>query len=137
MLINLTNHPCKLWDESQREAAEVYGECVDMPFPNIPPEADATVVDEMAREYVARIMGVAGLSSGEGSGLSAPPESVTVHVMGEQTFCFVLICRLRQLGIRCVASCSQRDVTLMSDGSKQVRFHFARFREYIMAPLRR
>lgn len=131
MLINLTNHPRRQWDESQREAAEVYGECVDMPFPNVPPEADATVVEEMAREYVGRIMCVAGLSSGDEAGASVRPESVTVHVMGEQTFCFALICRLRQFGIRCVASCSRRDVTEMPDGSKQVRFHFARFREYL------
>lgn len=32
LLINLSNHPYALWEQKQRDAAEVYGECVDLPF---------------------------------------------------------------------------------------------------------
>lgn len=120
MLINLTNHPCDKWDEKQRTAARVYGKCVDMPFPNIEPLMDEKEVNSMADDYAERI-----IRMGEGSVL-------VVHVMGEFTFCYALIRRLQNAGIRCVASCTERDVTIADDGSKTTKFHFARFREYVL-----
>lgn len=118
MLINLTNHPYAKWDEKQRTAAAVYGECVDIPFPNVNPLMDEDNVSHMAEEYAKRIMQMAAAVE------------LTVHVMGELTFCYALIRKLQQAGVRCVASCTERDVTIAEDGSKQVRFHFTRFREY-------
>lgn len=98
----------------------MYGECVDMPFPNIEPQMDEEEVNRMADDYAERI-----ISMGEDCVL-------VVHVMGEFTFCYALIRRLQNAGIRCVASCTERDVTIADDGSKTTKFHFARFREYVL-----
>lgn len=116
MLINLSNHPYRQWGEEQKKAAGCYGECIDLPFPNIPAEYDETEVDVIANRYLDKI-----LSYGR---------DLTVHVMGEQTFCYALISRLLKHGITCIASCTARDVTMLQDGSKQARFHFTRFRKY-------
>lgn len=118
MLINITNHPYATWDEKQKTAAQVYGECVDMPFPNISPQMDEDGVNRIVESFVERIMKMAVV------------DKLTVHVMGEFTFCYALIRKLHQAGVRCVASCTERDVTILENGSKQVKFHFTRFREY-------
>lgn len=115
-LINLTNHPYSAWGEEQKEAAARYGECIDIPFPAVDPEADTDGINALTDEYLVKIM-----QSGE---------DLTVHIMGEQTFCYALISKLLKAGIPCIASSTARDVTILPDGSKQVRFHFARFREY-------
>lgn len=115
-LVNLSNHPYKDWGDEQKEAAGKFGECIDMAFPMVDPEADTEGVEALAEEYLRKITAIDG--------------DVTVHVMGEQTFCYALISRLLERGIRCIASSTARDVTILDDGSKQVRFHFARFRDY-------
>lgn len=116
MLINLSNHPFAQWGEEQKAAAAHFGECRDIPFPPIPADFNAEQVVSLAEKYVADILDIGG--------------DVTVHIMGEQTFCFALISMLLKKGIPCIASCTERDVTTLPDGSKQVRFHFARFRKY-------
>ncbi len=118
MLVNLTNHPYSEWGEKQKEAARRYGECVDIPFPMVPAEADEREIDLLADGYFDRIMQLGN------------PKELTVHIMGEQTFCYALISRLLRAGVPCIASCTERDVTVLEDGSKQVRFHFSRFRPY-------
>lgn len=118
MLINLTNHPYDGWSEQQKAAAAVYGECVDVPFPNVSPEADEKDVDTLADDYLKRIRSL------------GKKEEITVHLMGEQSFCFSLINKLLHDGIQVIASTTLRDVKLLADGSKQVVFRFVRFRNY-------
>lgn len=115
-LINLTNHPYSQWGETQKEAAKIYGECIDIPFPIVDPEADAEDIVALADEFLHKITELG--------------EDLTVHIMGEQTFCYSLISKLKKKGIPSIASATARDVTILPDGSKQVRFHFSRFREY-------
>ena len=118
MLLNLSNHPYSQWDSLQREAARPFGECVDMAFPNIDRSADEEEILALAYDYAGKIES------------SCKSKDVTVHVMGEQTFCFAIITILLSRGIPCIASCSERDVVMEADGTKSVRFHFARFRHY-------
>ena len=59
-----------------------------------------------------------------------PAREVTIHIMGEMTFTFRLVEKLKAAGIRCVASTSERVVQELSDGKKVVQFSFVRFREY-------
>lgn len=115
-LVNLTNHPYSGWDAEQTKAARAFGECVDMPFPVVDPEAGTEEIQALAEDFMNRIIALDG--------------ELTVHIMGEQTFCYALISLLLKRGIRCIASCTSRDVTILPDGSKQVRFHFSRFRDY-------
>lgn len=125
MLINLSNHPYSGWSAPQKEASEVYGKCIDLPFPPIPPEADPEDIGALADIYLSKVLSL-------GSDNSTPDDdSLTVHIMGEQTFCYTLINRLFANGIRCVASCSSRNVETMPDGKRLVSFNFTRFREYL------
>lgn len=118
LLINLSNHPSAGWGARQREAAEMYGEIEDMAFPAIPPEAGEREITDLAEKYVARIEE------------RAETRDVTVHIMGEMTFCYAVITRLRPLGIPCLASTTRRQVTETADGVKEVRFDFETFRRY-------
>ena len=118
LLINLSNHPSAGWGARQREAAEMYGEIEDMDFPAIPPVAGEREITDLAEEYVARIEERAEM------------RDVTVHIMGEMTFCYAVITRLQPLGIPCIASTTRRQVTETADGVKEVRFDFETFRKY-------
>lgn len=118
LLINLSNHPSAGWGARQREAAKMYGEIKDMDFPAIPPEAGEREITDLAEKYVARIKE------------KAETRDVTVHIMGEMTFCYAVITKLRPLGIPCLASTTRRQVTETADGVKEVRFDFETFRRY-------
>lgn len=41
MFVNFTNHPSGSWGAAQRRAAQVYGEILDLPFPDVPPALSA------------------------------------------------------------------------------------------------
>ena len=118
MFINLSNHPSRYWDDKQREATRCYGDIVDFPFPIVAPNADSRELQALAQNCVQKI-----LSMGEA-------DNITVHVMGEMTFTFAVVKRLKELGIRCVASTSERRTTYTADGVKMSEFSFVRFREY-------
>ena len=118
LLINLSNHPSNKWDEAQLEAAKQYGKILDISFPVIDPEADEAAVEMLATSYVDIIA------------KAAENKKTTVHLMGELTFCFALLNRLKELKYTCIASCSARNVVDLPDGRKQVDFSFVRFRIY-------
>ena len=118
MFINLTNHPSAYWSEDQRKAAERYGEIVDIPFPQVNDNATEAEIEQLADHYSASILNM------------GKNEELTIHVMGEQTFCYALVSKLQKEGIRCVASCTKRDTFINEEGQKVATFHFTRFREY-------
>lgn len=118
LIINFSNHPYALWSQKQREAAKIYGECIDLPFPNITPSLDEREIEQLAEEYLKKILEMSGESQ------------LTVHVMGEFTFCCLIAFKLRKYGIRCLASCAERNVEIVGSQIKQVVFEFERFREY-------
>ena len=118
VFLNLSNHPSSDWQENQVQAAQAYGAIQDKPFPPIPPEASNREVADLAEQY-ARELSVEYASY-----------DLTVHVMGEMTFCFHLVALLRERGIRCVASTTQRLVAEAANGAKEVLFEFEAFREY-------
>lgn len=117
ILINLSNHPFADWDDSQKEASVVYGPCVDLPFPNVEPSIDENGIEALADDYEQRICEL------------AVDHDVTVHLMGEMTFCYALLERLKAKGIVCIASCSSRNV-VEHDGMRTSVFVFKRFRRY-------
>jgi len=121
MLINLSNHPLAQWSEKQiQEANKLFGEIVDLPFPQIDPQIDSNEIVEIAKEYLKKIEQIAKDKN----------ENVVVHIMGELTFCFALIQLLKQKGIKCVASTTQRNVIEQEAGKKTLLFNFVRFRDY-------
>lgn len=116
-LINLSNHPYNTWSASQMEASLQYGECVDISFPQIAAHSTEEEIKELVNIYFNKIVS------------QAEECKVTVHLMGELTFSFQLVQRLNKCGIRCIASCADRNV--VQEGElKKVIFDFVRFREF-------
>jgi len=120
MLINISNHPQARWQTAQREAAKTYGEVIDLPFPNIPPQATTAEVD---------IMAVGAMNDILSRMQQQDHPTTTIHLMGEMTFTYALLNKLRAQGIPCVASTTERIVTVEGDTKKTV-FKFIQFRPY-------
>lgn len=120
MFINFTNHPSSVWEKSQIEAAKVFGPIVDMQFPPIDEYGDELFIAGLVSQYVSRIRE-----------LSPNSEGTVIHIMGEMTFTCAMVNSLQQNGYICVASTTERNVTLLGDGSKKVQFQFIRFRRYL------
>ncbi len=118
IFINLSNHPAEKWSEAQIEAARQYGELQEIPFPNVGPDADAETMKKIVEETLRQVKETA-----EG-------KTATVHVMGEMTLTYALVSKLKEVGIRCVASTTNRDVTENADGTRTSKFNFVKFREY-------
>lgn len=116
--LNISNHPSRNWDDEQLSEAMKYGEIVDIPFPDIDPNFDKFKIKEMAERMFNNILN------------SYSEKEITVHVMGELTFCYSLVSMLERVGIRCLASCSYRNTIVCQEGKKLSVFRFVRFREY-------
>lgn len=119
MFVNLSNHPVSGWMREQIEAAREFGDIVDLPFPEVSPFADSEEIDRIVEDYYERV-----LAFGE----------PTVMLMGEQVVTYRLVNRLKDAGLRVVASCSERraEEEKQPDGTikKLSVFRFVRFREY-------
>ena len=118
LFLNLSNHSSDKWGEAQLDAAKAYGKVVDMPFPEIDPGATTEEIYILAEEYAEEITS------------RYPDRDLTVHIMGEMTFCFRLVTLLHARGVRCVASTTQRKTSELEGGKKESNFEFQEFREY-------
>lgn len=117
MFINLTNHPSERWSEEQLNAARHYGEIVDLSFPIIEPNFTKDDVMFLVKECVETVLGLM-----EGG--------TVVHVMGEMTFTHNLVNALKEKGIVCLASTTERNTIMTPDGKRISEFKFVQFREY-------
>lgn len=116
MLLNLTNHPSVNWPENQKSTAvETYGNVKDMSFPQIDPNWDEDRIDQLAAEYALKIREI---------------NPTAVHIMGEMTFAFRLIAKLKEDRITCLASTTERIAEEDNKGNKISIFSFVRFRKY-------
>jgi hypothetical protein len=118
MLINLSNHPSSLWSEEQLFAASIYGEIYDISFPAIDANGDEQYISILADTYKDKVLQLSG------------NEKIYVHVMGEMTFVYAFLERMRKLSIICIASTTKRIATESEDGKKESLFKFVRFRKY-------
>lgn len=119
MLINLSNHPSANWSAEQTEAAvQQFGNIVDLPFPQIEPQATKDDIHRMAQDYLNRVH------------QKGAPDITAIHIMGEMTLTFALVQMLKDAGYRCYASTTVREVYESEPGKKTVIFQFVSFREY-------
>lgn len=118
MLINFSNHPSSLWGKKQLDAANEYGEIKDIPFPIVDPESNYSEIEELAEKYVEEILSY------------SVSHKITVHVMGEMTLAFLVVSLLKEKGIECIASTTDRNSEMISDSQKISDFQFVRFRKY-------
>ncbi len=123
MLLNLSNHPSSSWSEKQSNTAkQLYGSIEDLPFPAIAPEWTTEQVAKLAYQYVMKCLDrLKGIP---------PDKENAVHIMGELTFCYALVNRLREKGIACIASTTKRNTINLSEGKREVTFQFVKFRSY-------
>ena len=113
IFINLSNHPSVEWNEPQLLAAKKLGEIVDIPFPQIPPEASTNDVSKLAGSYLEII--------------SEYKDIAAVHLMGEMTFTCSLVKLLQRNGIKVLASTTKRNSINNHDGSRTLVFEFVQF----------
>lgn len=118
MLVNFSNHPSRYWDERQLEASRCYGDVMDLPFPIVAPNNNNDQLQTLAQEWVHKILELGDV------------HDMTVHIMGEMTFTFLVVSKLKELGVRCIASTTERKTTYDSNGTKLSEFSFVKFREY-------
>lgn len=116
MLLNLSNHPPSTWPQNQMQAAiSQYDAVQDLPFPQINPEWTSDQILRLAEEYEIKIRKI---------------NPTAVHIMGELTFCFLLVNRLKTIGIPCITSTTGRIAAADENGNKISVFKFVQFREY-------
>lgn len=115
MLLNLSNHPSASWSFAQLAAAGGESQVIDLPFPAVAPDGDEAYIESLANEYLNKILKMNDIKA--------------VHIMGEMTFCYKLITKLKAHNIRCLASTTKRE-TVEENGVKISKFNFVRFREY-------
>lgn len=121
MFLNLSNHPSANWSAEQKTTAEqLYGEIIDLPFPQVDPYGDEEYIASIANDYCRQIKDLSG------------EHPVTVHLMGEMTLTFALLQRLSAEGIPCVASTTERVTNETPDGRKESFFKFIQFRKYTL-----
>ena len=118
LFINLSNHSSDDWKESQLKEAKSYGRIVDIPFPTVSPNCSPTDIESLSEETIASII------------KEFPHDNTTIHIMGEMTLTYALVTELKALGYTCVASTTERKVTIDKNGDKIVHFEFVQFREY-------
>lgn len=116
MFINLTNHPSEGWSDEQLAAAHKYGEIMDIHFPNIEPSFTSSMVNSLAENTIEVILTMG--------------RDIVVHAMGEMTFTYAVVSRLKAMNIKCVASTTERNTVITPDGKKVSEFKFVQFREY-------
>lgn len=123
MLLNLSNHPSADWSDLQiKTANELYGNIIDLDFPQIPPESEGDLIEALANDYKSICLDIISSSNDQYN---------AVHIMGEMTFCFALIQELKKSNITCIASTTERN-TYEESGNKISKFNFIRFRKYKM-----
>lgn len=118
LFVNLTNHPSTQWDEFQLAEARKYGEIIDIPFPQVESTCGEAQIAQLAKEYEKLIM------------QKSAKHTPIVHIMGEMTFTYALVRFLRNHGIRCLASTTERVAETLPSGEKVSTFKFVRFRDY-------
>ncbi len=121
MLINLTHHPSAGWPAAMKIAAEYhYKQVQDWPFPAVDPLASTYAIKAQAQAIVLQILEFQ---------LQIKQELV-ILVMGEMTLTYQLVRLLKEEGITCVASATERVAKMLPDGKRISEFHFKQFREY-------
>lgn len=102
--INLSNHRSVNWCNAQRQAAESYGEIVDIPFPQVSPKADSEEIDKLIDEYLETL---------------SKHDVSAIMLQGEFVFTFRLVMSAAPMSLwtKTVKHISQASLNLHSFGS--------------------
>ena len=119
VFVNYTNHPSDKWSKAQLEAAQDYGEVIDMPFPNILPNASESDISSMAEKACQKLEQLS---------------PAAVLCQGEFSFVYQIVRRMTKRKIPVLAACSERIVAESTDENgvthRTSEFKFVQFRQY-------
>ncbi|HOK66370.1 MAG TPA: hypothetical protein PLV55_06115 [Anaerohalosphaeraceae bacterium] len=127
MFLNVSNHPSDKWSDEQKEAALKLadGPIIDIPFPDVPPEADRTEAALIADKLYDEVMQVINQDTrGIFTGNHA------VMIMGEYSVFHKVVKRIQAnpLYIPVYVATTKR-IAEETKGVKKSVFQFVRFRE--------
>ncbi len=123
MLINLSNHHSSTWEFKQKKSAiDQYGSVKDLPFPDVDPMYNELAIKILAKNTTKLCVEIFEHC------IEKLPHAV--HIMGEMTLTFAIVCELQKNKIKCIASTSKRQVQEDQNGWKNSNFKFCRYREY-------
>lgn len=119
IFVNCSNHPSAGWSRRQIIEASHYGKIVDIPFPQVACDLSDEELECLAEQVTEEIL---------------KQEPNAVMCMGEFVVCFRIVQKLKEKGIRVLASCSERKSVehINEDGTvqKESVFQFMGFRKY-------
>lgn len=118
MFINFSNHSSEMWSIEQKKESEIYGDIMDIGFPNVSPYADSSEIEQLAEMCVDDIM---------------KNNPSCVMCQGEFTLSYHVIKKLKEKDVKVVAACSERlvsETSVNGKSEKQVIFRFVKYREY-------
>lgn len=116
ILINFSKRNSRSWSEAQIKAAKKeFGEIVNLEFPVITAQMAKEEIQILAATAVEQIF-------------QLNPKAV--HVVGEGSFCVILVHFLLEFGIPCIESTFEKNIGLSKTGKKEVDYNFVQFREY-------
>jgi hypothetical protein len=129
MFYNISNHPSSKWAPEQLTAARALGgEVRDVPFPNVPPTACASQVEELARDLLSPMLVNRRREAGD-----------VFMVQGEFSLTYVVTRLLLSAGRKVVVACTERKVQEREVGGGKVEktavFEFVQFREVVNPPI--
>lgn len=125
IFINISNHPSSGWSDEQKAAALDNANfdqlLVDIPFPNVSPEALSYDVYLLAKDVQSKAWHLADARG-------VDKLNVTCMVQGEASLCWYLTLLLNDWGVEVVVATTERVVVDNQDGSKTSAFRFVQFR---------
>ena len=132
LFINVSNHPSSTWSESQRNAAQKFGEIIDVTFPAVDPNCDERQINELSESGVNSIDLLMHYHK-------VDENSTTISVVGEFSLTVNLVNMLHRIypNMRIVVATSERNTILNPDGTKTIKFEFCKFRNLFYTPFKR
>lgn len=119
VFVNYTNHPSDKWSKAQLKAARDYGEVIDMPFPDISPNASESDISSLAEKACQKLEQLS---------------PAAVLCQGEFSFVYQIVRRMTKRKIPVLAACSERIVAESTDENgvthRTSEFKFVQFRQY-------
>ena len=136
LIVNLTNHPSKKWDDDQRKAAEELSDfgIIDLNSPIIPEDATFDTVQALSLRALGDILRAE-------KSISSETLQVTILVQGHSGLVFNVLRALSTMNlgeVKCgktpkytaVYAHSRRISKELEDGKKEIGFKFERFIKY-------
>ena len=142
LFFNFSNHPQAGWGEDQKHAAKQYGDnrlsdniIIDVPFPNVPPNATREEVEAMAHEALGDLCERIANFERMGGFVDTKKGGAAVMLAGELSFRLAFADLVRKAKsnrgftlMTIIVACTERISKDLGEGKKEQQFIFRQFR---------